>query len=43
MRLSINAPPLGRNDPPYHRIGVTQIAPATGHSSNTASAALKSP
>jgi hypothetical protein len=43
MRSSINALPLRRNDPPYRRIGVTQIARATGHNSHTASAALKSP
>jgi hypothetical protein len=40
---SISAPPLGRNDPLSHRIGVDQCARSTCYNSPTASAALKSP
>jgi hypothetical protein len=41
--LSINAPPLRRNDPLSHRIGADQSAGATCQNARTASVPIKSP
>jgi hypothetical protein len=41
--LSINAPPLDRNDPLSHRVGLNHRARSVCRNSRTAPAALKSP
>jgi hypothetical protein len=41
--LSINAPPLNRNDPFGHRVGLDHGARSVCRNSRTAPAALKSP
>jgi len=43
MRLPINAPSLGRNDPLSHRTVADPRARSIGRHSHTAPAALKSP